>query len=110
MLRAMLVRVLVFAAWAAIGAAASYGALYVFTPFGLMILGMCLFAGLALPEPGGSRWPEALGLAAGPGILVLVVAYNTADPATTVTGSAIVAAALMLYLAVGRARCARGVS
>ena len=66
MVPGMLVRVLVFAAWAAIGAVASYGALYAFTPFGLMILGTCLFAGLALPEFGGGRWPEILGLAAGP--------------------------------------------
>lgn len=105
MLRAMLVRVLVFAAWAAIGAVASYGALYVATPFGLMILATCLFAALALPEPGGSRWPEALGLAAGPGILLLVGEFNAADPAATLTGSAIVATTLMVYLAVGRARC-----
>jgi hypothetical protein len=95
----MLVRVLVFAAWAAIGAVASYGALYVFTPFGLAILAACLFAGLALPR----RWPETLGLAAGPGILLTAAA----DATLIATGWAIVAAATITYLLVGRARCAR---
>jgi hypothetical protein len=102
----MVGRALLFAAWAALGAVASYGALYALTLFGLMILGTCLFAGLALPEAGGSRWPEILGLAAGPGLLLLVAAYNGGDTATGLAGAAIAATALVSYALVGRARCA----
>jgi hypothetical protein len=93
----MLVRVLVFAAWAAIGAVASYGALYVLTPYGVAILSVCLVVGLWLPR----RWPETLGLAAGPGILLTAAA----DATLIATGWAIVAAATITYLLVGRARC-----
>jgi hypothetical protein len=96
----MVVRVLVFAAWAAVGAVASYGALYAFTGFGLAILAVCALAALALPR----RWPETLGLAAGPGIL-LAAAGGTA---LIVTGWAIVASVTLAYALVGRARCADG--
>ena len=89
---------LVFAAWAALGAVASYGALYAFSPYGLAILAACLVVGLSLPR----RWPETLGLAAGPGILLTAAA----DTTLIVTGWAIVVAATITYLLVGRARCA----
>jgi hypothetical protein len=102
----MLLRVLVFAGYAAIGGVASYGAVYVFTPFGVMLLGACLFAALALPEPGRSRWPEILGLAAGPGVLLLLVASH-GDAAAGLAGTAIVATALVAYAVAGRARCRR---
>ena len=107
MIRPMLVRLLLFAAWALIGAVASYGLLYVFTPYGLTILGACLFAGLALPEAGGRRWPECLGLAAGPGVFLLYVASVNADPAAAAGGAAIVAAATIAYLLAGRSLCTR---
>ena len=97
MVPVMPVRVLVFAAWAAIGAVASYGALYVLTPYGLAILSVCLIAALSLPR----RRPETLGLAAGPGILLAAAG----DTTLIATGWAIVAAATLAYLLVGRARC-----
>ena len=107
MIRSVIVRMLLFAAWALVGAVASYGLLYLFTPYGLMILGACLFAGLALPEAGGRRWPECLGLAAGPGVLLLYAASLTHDPdaAGAAAGAAIVAVASVAYLLAGRALC-----
>jgi hypothetical protein len=57
---------LAFVAWAVLGAVASYGALYAFSPYGLAILAVCLLVSLLLPR----RWPETVGLAAGPGILL----------------------------------------
>ena len=103
----MIGRVLLFAAWALVGAVASYGFLYAFTPFGLMILGICLFTALALPEAGGNRWPEALGSAAGPGVFLLYVAAVNSDVMAGMAGAAIVAATAIAYVLVGRARCAR---
>jgi hypothetical protein len=93
----VLARVLVFAAWAALGAVASYGALYAFSPYGLVILAGCLLVGTSLPR----RWPETIGLAAGPGILLTLAA----DTALIATGWAVVAAATITYV-LGRARCA----
>jgi hypothetical protein len=107
MIRLVIVRVLLFAAWALVGAVASYGLLYLLTPYGLVILGTCVFAGLALPEAGGRRWPECLGLAAGPGVLLLYVASLNSDPAAAAAGAAIVAVASVAYLLAGRALCAR---
>jgi len=75
-IRLVFVRVPLFAAWALVGAVAGYGALYFATPYGLMLLGACLFTGLALPGAGGRRWPECLGLAAGPGVFLLYVASS----------------------------------
>jgi hypothetical protein len=38
-------------AWAFVGLVLSYGALYAFTPFGLLIIGAGLFAASILPAP-----------------------------------------------------------
>jgi len=92
------------------GAAASYGALYLLTGFGVLILGTCLFAGLALPAIGGRRWPGILGLLAGPGVFLLHAASLSGDAAMGIAGGAILAAALVAYAAAGRALCARGAS
>jgi hypothetical protein len=63
-----------FAAWAFVGLVLSYGALYAFTPFGLLVIGAGLFAAAILPAVRGKRGPEVLGLLAGPGLFWLVVA------------------------------------
>jgi hypothetical protein len=107
--RGVVGRLALFAAWALVGAVAGYGALYAFTPFGLMVLGACLFAGLALPEAGGSRTPEIIGLAAGPGVFLLVAATvgHQTDVAAAIAGAAVVSAATSAYVLVGRGRCAR---
>jgi hypothetical protein len=72
-LRTVITRGALFAAWAFVGLVLSYGALYAFTPFGLLVIGACLFAACALPVARGSRWPEVLGLLAGPALFLLVV-------------------------------------
>jgi hypothetical protein len=97
-----------FAAWAFVGLVLSYGALYAFTPFGLLIIGACLFAARELPAVRGSRWPEVLGLLAGPGVFCFVVARNADDPGGWVAaGVVIVGVASLAYALVGRALCAR---
>ena len=54
-----------------------------------------------LPQAGGSRWPEALGLLAGPGLLLML-----GDATVRAPGAAIVAVAVVGYALAGRARCA----
>jgi hypothetical protein len=98
-----------FAIWALLGAVLSYGALYVFTPFGLAIVVPTLLVAFLLPSIGGSRLPEALGLLAGPGLFCFLVAFRTADDPAAWTGAgiALIGAAVLAYVLVGRARCAR---
>jgi hypothetical protein len=105
----MILRGLLFAAWAVVGTVASYGLLYVLSVYGIVIVGVCVLAGLALPKLGGSRRPEILGLLAGPGLFCLdVAASGVDDPAPWgVAGTLIVCAALAAYVRAGRARCAR---
>jgi hypothetical protein len=104
----MIVRGLLFAAWAVVGAVASYGLLYAFSPYGLAILGVCFVVGVALRTAGGGRGPEILGLLAGPGVFCFVVAASGVDApvAWAVAGTLIVSAALAAYVRAGRARCA----
>ena len=104
----MIGRATVFLLWAGVGSLLSYGALYAFTPFGLAIIGACLAAAALLPAIGGSRWPEALGLFAGPGVLFLLVAASNDDPLPwAAIGGALLVSAVVGYSAVGRGRCAR---
>jgi hypothetical protein len=106
----MLLRGLLFIAWAVIGTAASYGLPYSLSFYGMLILGTCLFTGLALPRCGGSRMPEILGLLAGPGIFCFVIiaaGYEDALP-LAVAGASFIGAALAAYTLAGRARCAPG--
>ena len=98
----MIVRGLLFAAYAVVGAVLSYGALYLFSPMGFVIVPAAVLLVLALPRVGGSRWPEALGLLAGPGLLLML-----GDTSVQAPGAAIVAVAVVSYALVGRARCAR---
>ena len=101
---------MLFATWAFLGLVLSYGALYAFTPFGLLIISACVLIASALPAARGSRWPEVLGLLVGPGLFCFVIARNADDPTGwTVAGVAIVGIALLVYALVGRALCARGV-
>ena len=97
----MVARVLLFVAWALIGSALSYGLLYVFSLYGIVIVGAAALVGSALPKVGGSRMPEAIGLLAGPGLLLLA-----GDGTLVVPGAAIVASSLAAYVVTGRARCA----
>jgi hypothetical protein len=108
MLAHMVARGALFVAWAVVGAVASYGAPSVLTGYGLMILGTCLFAGLALPELGGRRWPEILGLLAGPGVFCVYAGALSADRGLILAGVAFTGVSLAAYALAGRARCARG--
>jgi hypothetical protein len=101
-------RATVFLLLGCVGTVLSYGALYAFTPFGLAIIGACLAIAALLPAIGDDRWPEVLGLVAGPGVLFLLVAANTDDPLPwAAIGGALLVGAVVGYSAVGRGRCAR---
>ena len=93
----MIVRGLLFAAYAVVGAVLSYGALYLFSPIGFAIVAASVLLVLVLP-----RRLEQLGLLAGPGILLLA-----GDGSLVVPGATIVAVAVVSYALTGRARCAR---
>ena len=97
-------RALLFSVWALVGMVASYGALYAFTPFGLVILAPCALVAWTLPKD-----LEAIGAAAGPGLFCCLVALSAEEPAAWLgVGAAIVAAACAAYAVAGRARCVRG--
>jgi hypothetical protein len=96
-------RAILFAGWAVLGMAASYGALYALSPFGLAILAVCVLVAWPLPKD-----LEAIGAAAGPGLFCWLVAWSADQPAAWVgVGAAFVAAAAGAYAVAGRARCAR---
>ena len=102
-------RAALFTAWALVGVVLSFGVLYAFTPF-LLVIVATLFVARDLPPIDGTRRPEALGLIAGPGMFCFVVAASAADPGGWVAaGLGIVGLALLAYAVVGRALCARGV-
>ena len=87
-----------FAGWAFVGLVLSYGLLYLFTPFGLLIVGAC--AGLAslLGTLSTRAWPEVIGLVAGAGGFCCVVAASAASPLAWATiGVALIAGALVAY-------------
>ena len=98
----MVPRFLLFAAYALLGAVLSYGLVYLFSPIGFAVVGVGVLLVHVLPRLGGSRWPEAIGLLAGPGLLLLL-----GDATVRAPGAAIVAVAVVGYALAGRARCAR---
>jgi hypothetical protein len=93
----VIVRGLLFAAYAVVGAVLSYGALYLFSPMGFAIVAASVLLVHVLPQR-----LEQLGLLAGPGILLLA-----GDGSLVVPGAAIVALAVVSYALAGRTRCAR---
>lgn len=105
----MVKRVVLFLGWAVVGMFGTYGLLYAFTPYGLVILGLCLGVAFALRAAGRGEQLDVLGLIAGPGLFCLLVASSAEEAvATWVTaGGAIVGVAIATYIVVGRARCAR---
>ena len=104
----MIQRAALLCVWALIGLVLSYGLLYLFTPLGIVIVGACLLVAWALPVARASRWPEALGLFAGPGLFCFVIALSAEDPGGwSIAGAAIVGLALLAYGLAGRALCAR---
>jgi hypothetical protein len=99
--RGVIGRSVLFVCWALVGAVASYGLLYLLSPYGLIILAIALGVGLMLP-----RRFESVGLIAGPGLL-LMLAGQYGEPVLFAVGVALVAVAVMAYGVIGRARCAR---
>lgn len=102
-------RLILFFVWGFLGMVLSYGLLYLFTPFGMTIIAFVAVAGLLAPRIDGSRWPEALGLAAGPGAFCVLIA-STSDVnaiAYSAVGAAIIGVTAAAYLWVGHARCVR---
>jgi hypothetical protein len=102
-------RIALFLGWAVVGLFGTYGALYAFTPYGLVILGLCLGFAFALQAAGGGDQLDVLGLIAGPGLFCLLVASSAEEAVATwaTAGGAIVGVALATYVVVGRARCTR---
>jgi hypothetical protein len=100
-------RTVAFVSWIAIGTVLSYGLLYALTPYGAAIIAICFVAGVGVSRI-GRRWPEGVGLAAGPGVFCLVVAANAQDPAPwTLAGACLVATSCAVYVLTMGGRCAR---
>jgi hypothetical protein len=105
----MLKRIALFLGWAVVGLFGTYGALYAFTPYGLVILGLCLGVAFVLRAAGAGEQLDVLGLVAGPGLFCLLVA-SSAEEAVAVwatMGGAIFSVVIATYIGVGRARCTR---
>jgi hypothetical protein len=65
-----------FTGWALLGTAASYGWLYLASPFGLAIAGAVAGVALLLRAAGRGDNLESIALAAGPGAFCLLVAAS----------------------------------
>ena len=97
-----------FACWALLGSVLSYGLLYAFTPFGLLIVGSCAALASLLGTIGTrGGWPEALGLAAGAGGFCCVVASAASSFAWGAIGAALITGAVAAYVVIARALCVR---
>ena len=101
-------RAALFVLWTAIGFAFALEFLYLFTPFGLAGLLLLLPVIWLLEGRGWNQQPEIWGLLGGPGLLALLVAASSAEPAAWwASGFALATFALAGFLVSGRARCAR---
>jgi hypothetical protein len=102
-------RAAAFLVWAIIGTVLSYGLLYAFSPYGVVIIAICAIAGMGASRIGGRRWPEILGIAAGPGAFCLVVAASAQGPVPFIlVGLGFIGSAMGAYALAMRTRCARG--
>jgi hypothetical protein len=101
-------RGVLFLAWVLLGGVFTYGALYAFSPYGLVILTAASLLAWSLFNWTGRRSLELWGLLAGPGLLCFLVAEHADEPAAWVAvGVVFVAVATVAYVLAGRARCAR---
>jgi hypothetical protein len=97
-------RVLLFVAWALLGAVLSEGLLELLlpAPSGLVITAAGLLVARFMPSIGGSRSPEIFGLLAGPGLLCFLGATSMSHPERRIgVGLAFVACAALAYLLAG---------
>ena len=95
---AMASRLLRMAIWALLGAALALGSVSVLDELGLALIIAALLAGLPLAAMRLDARSEALGLAAGPGVLFIVVAELDDAPGLVLIGLAILAATAAVYL------------
>jgi hypothetical protein len=91
-------RSVLFTSWALLGGAATYAALYLFTPFGMAILASCLLVAWLLSALSRDHSPEAWGLLAGPGLFGVLVSASADDPRVWIASSAaLIGAALFAF-------------
>jgi hypothetical protein len=98
-------RVLLFVAWALLGAVFTYGLMYALlpAPLGLVWVGLPLLVAPFIPSIGGSRSPEIFGLLAGPGLYCFLGATSMSHPGRWIgVGLAFVASAALAYALAGR--------
>ncbi len=103
----MALRAFFFAVWVFLGGVLSYASLYVFTPFGVALIAAVAIAGLLVWAINVEGRSEVMGLAAGPGLLFIVVATSIGSQALATVGIALVAAVAGVYFVVMRRRCAQ---
>jgi hypothetical protein len=93
-----------FAAWAAVGLVLSYGLIYAFTPLGLLVITAAVVVATMLPTVRTHRWPEVLGLIAGPGLFCGIIALANHSLAWAFGGAVMLGAALIGWLLAARHR------
>lgn len=69
-------RVILLAAWGALGAVFTYGMIQFLTPLGWLLLGGSAAAGVALYYLSGQRRKEVLGVFAGPGLFLIALGIS----------------------------------
>jgi hypothetical protein len=89
-------RAVIGVAWIFVGLALTYGALLLFTPYGLPIIAGCHLVGRALATIDARRVRERIGLIAAPGVGCLIIASRTTDlNAWAFAGAALIGAAFI---------------
>ena len=96
-------RILLLAIWALVGAALAFGSVLLLDELGLALVIAALVAGLPIAAIHLRDRLERLGLAAGPGILFIVVAELDDAPGLVLIGVAILAATAAIYVRPWRA-------
>lgn len=96
--RSTVLRAVTGVAWVFVGLALTYGALYLFTPFGLPIIVGCHLVGRALATINTGHVYERAGFIAAPGVGCLITASRAADATPwTIVGVALIAIGLLGY-------------
>ena len=96
-------RILLLAAWALVGAALAFVSVLLLDELGLALVIALLVGGLPIAAIHLRDRMELVGLAAGPGILFIVVAELDDAPGLVLIGVAILAATAAVYLRPWRA-------
>lgn len=102
----MTARLFLFAAWALLGGMLSYALLHLLDLFGLAVVIALVVAGLQLHTVHPYARAEIVGLAAGPGILFVVLGETDDAPGLVLIGGAILAATVAVYFSLRREQSA----